>query len=310
MREIDVAERGVRSRHSQCPFQLRMLDPQGEVIATGTAFIYDASNGEHLVTSWHNVSGRDPFSGTPLSPAGVFPLSAQANFATWITQDEPRQFSTVATPIALYGEDHEPLWLEHPTLGSRCDVVALPFNRSPAIPSGMHHPANKIEKLRVPVLPGGQVFIIGFPRSLSVGFGLPIWKSGSIASEPHYDVRWGGALSPIGGMIGGTEIPAFFVDALTRAGLSGAPVFARHTGMWDLTDPYRDVDPTLPSFHSRDDVILHGDRMQFVGLYGGRAPAAEGEAGLGFVWKDQVLEDICSSGRPGRHPHIVQTLPG
>lgn len=300
-----MPERGVRSNYSQCPAQLRMLDPEGTVIATGTAFFFAASNGDYLLTSWHNVSGRNPFDGEPLSASGAFPLSVEANFATWISNDEPRQFTTWATPIALYDDNHEPLWFEHPALGSRCDVVALQIAPSNKRPEFMHHPANKISSVKVPVLPGGQVFIIGFPRSLSVGFGLPIWKAGSIASEPHYNVRWGGVLEPMGGMSGGTEIPAFFVDALTRAGLSGAPVFARHTGMWDLTDPYQPVDPTLPSFHSRDDVILHGDRMQFVGLYGGRAPAAEGEAGLGFVWKESVLEEICAGGRRGKHPHII-----
>jgi hypothetical protein len=281
-----------------------MVDELGEIIATGTAFFYSAGNGDHLVTSWHNVSGKDPFTGNPLSSSRRMPVSLQANFATWIDNDDPRHFTTVATQFPLY-KDGEVCWLEHPTLGSRCDVVAFRTSKPHLTPEFMHNFANKIGFLKVPVTPGGEVFIIGFPSSISVGFGLPIWKSGFIASEPHYDVRWGGELAPMGGMSGGTEIPAFFVDALTRQGLSGAPVFARGTGMWDLTDPYRDVDPSEPGFWSRDDVIMHGSKMQFVGLYGGRAPASEGEAGLGFVWKEKVIEEICAHGVVGRHPHIL-----
>ena len=110
-------------------------------------------------------------------------------------------------------------------LGSKCDVVAIPFERPTTLPEFMHNSANMISSTRIPIKPGVVTFVIGFPRSLSVGFGLPIWKSGYIASEPHYDVVIGGTVSvTTGGMSGGLKIPAFFIDTLTREGMSGSPV--------------------------------------------------------------------------------------
>lgn len=110
----------------------------------------------------------------------------------------------------------------------------------------MHNYPNRISSIRIPVKPGCQVYVIGFPSSLSSGFGLPIWKSGYIASEPAYDVILGGKLSEFGGMRGGTKIPAIFIDSLTRSGMSGSPVFASYTGNWDITDPYREIEPGSP----------------------------------------------------------------
>ena len=120
---------------------------------------------------------------------------------------------------------------------------------------------------------------IGFPLALSVGFGLPLWKSGYVASEPHYDVDLAGELSDYGGLTSGTRIPAFFIDAQTRAGMSGSPVFARYHGPLDMRDPYREIDPDEPGFWQRDDVALWGSQStKFVGCYSGRAGAKESEA--------------------------------
>ena len=71
-----------------------------------------------------------------------------------------------------------------------------------------------------------------------------------------------------------------------------------------MIDPNQPVDPKLPRFHSRDDVTLHGNRMQFVGLNGGGAVMAGGEAGKGFVRNGSVVEDLCAGGRFSKRPQI------
>ena len=168
----------------------------------------------------------------------------------------------------------------------------------------MHNCANKISNIRIPVKPGSVAFIIGFPHNLSVEFGLPIWKSGFIASEPHYSVTWGGTYSDVGGMSGGKTIPAFFIDALTRAGMSGSPVFASYTGSWDMSHPYQPLNPDDQNFWKRDDIALSGTKMEFVGVYSGRLPQREGEAALGFVWKESAIKEICVGKKMGVHPHM------
>jgi len=207
--------------------------------------------------------------------------------------------------VDIYGDSDamlDPVWLEHPKLGSDCDVVAIKFVKPELEPPFMHTPANRISAIPIPVKPGQPAFIIGYPSSLSTGFGLPIWKSGYIASEPHYPVTLGGKLAVHGGLEEGRQLPAFFIDSQTRKGMSGSPVFASYTGRWSMTDPYEDVNVNDPGFWQRADVALNETRMEFVGVYSGRAMGSADDAALGLCWRTDVLEEICRSRKPGKTP--------
>ncbi len=299
-----MPELGIRSTYSQCPVQIFLCDDDG-IISTGTGFFFTEKNETYFVTNWHNISGRDPFTNNYLSNSQRRPLFIRAKFASWVGDPTKKEFTTIGRDIPLYNEDRSiPVWFEHPELGHECDVIAIPFQKPSVVPDFMHNSANMISGIRIPIKPGNTVFIIGFPHNLSVAFGLPIWKSGFIASEPHYDVKWGGELSDIGGMAGGRTGPAFFVDALTRKGMSGSPVFASYSGTWNMSDPYAPLNPDDPNFWSRSDIALGENRMEFVGIYSGRAPSIETDAALGFVWKQNAIEIICANKKIGQHPHI------
>ena len=299
-----MPEKGIRSTYSQCPLQLLICDDTGS-LSTGTACYFFAADGaEFLITNWHIVSGKNPFDQKYLRKDQRVPIILKARIATWVGDPEHRSFTTVAVEVPLYNEDRSiPNWYEHPELGNSCDVVAIPFQKPSTTPSFMHVSANRVSMSKIPVKPGIPVFVIGFPSSLSVGFGLPIWKSGYIASEPYYDIAWGGEVSDLGGMLGGKKIPAFLIDSLTREGMSGSPVFASYAGSWDMSDPYRPVDPDEPGFWTRNDIALWGNQMQFVGLYSGRVPSREAEAAFGFCWRIDAIEAICAYKKIGRHPH-------
>ena len=296
-----MPERGIRSTYSQCPFQIQMRDTQG-VIGTGTGFFFEMEGEWFLITNWHNISGKHAFTKTPLSQASRFPEHLGVKFATNVTGTNG--FTTVAHRVEIY-ENCEPRWYEHPDIGSLCDVVALPMERPQNTPSGLHNAANQIDDVRIPVEPGVTVFVIGFPRSISVGIGLPLWKSGYIASEPHYDVTIGGDISDIGGLKGGFTIPAFFVDSLTREGMSGSPVFGSYTGTWDTKAPYSGLDFDDPNFWQRDDVVLGSTAREFIGCYSGRIGSNEEGAALGLCWRRDVIELICRAKQLGQHPHVT-----
>ncbi len=296
-----MPEHGIRSTYSQCPFELQMHDQHG-LIATGTAFFFEMDGRWFLVTNWHNVSGRHFLSKKLLGDR--FPTYLQAKlFSYELGNPSEKSFGIAPYRVPLY-EESEPLWFEHPQLGSFCDVVALPIERPKSCPEFMHNAANRISDVRIPVEPGGTVFIIGFPQSISVGFGLPVWKSGYIASEPHYDVTIGGEHWEYGGLRGGRKLPAFFIDSQTREGMSGSPVFARFHGSWDKTDPYRPVDPDEPGFWKREDVAIFGSEgTEFVGCYSGRIMPKEDGAALGLCWRKDAIEEICRSRKKGENPH-------
>ena len=295
-----MPEKGIRSTYSQCPFEIQMWDDQG-IISTGTAFFYEFRNRWFFVTNWHNFSGRHFVTKCPLSYGARTPTYIKAKFATIL--DSKGSFTTVARKVHIY-ENLEPLWLEHPEIGSMCDVVALPMKRPQNCPDFWHNAANRVSQDRIPVEPGCTVFIIGFPRSISVGIGLPLWKSGYIASEPHYDVTIGGMTSELGGLQNGNTLPAFFIDSQTREGMSGSPVFALYVGAWDMSNPYGPIDGREPGFWERDDVVLSGRAMEFIGCYSGRVGMKEEGAALGLCWRKDIIEEICAGNRIGKHPHV------
>lgn len=272
-----------------------MWDEQG-VISTGTAFYYVLDEEWFLVTNWHNLTGRHAFTKRALSRPLRVPEYLKAKFAT--LYGGTGAFTTTAQRVDIY-EGSQPMWFEHPELSSTCDVIALPLDRPPNCPPYMHNAANMISSTRIPVEPGCTVFIVGFPMSINVGIGLPIWKSGYIASEPYYDVTIGGDISDLGGLQGGLRVPAFFIDSQTRSGMSGSPVFASYTGAWDTRDPYGPLKFDDPDFWNRDDVVLGGTAKEFVGCYSARIADKEQGAALGLCWRKDVIDLICSSRLPG-----------
>lgn len=292
-----MPEKGIRSTYTQSPFQILMYDNDG-LISTGTAFLYEYNSALYLITNWHNVSGKHFLSKEKLGTR--CPTYIEAKFITYINQTE---FTALSHRIEIY-EDFNPLWFEHPVLGSTCDVIALPINKPSNVPEFIHHPSNLISKIRIPVKPGNSCFVIGFPKSLSIGIGLPLWKSGYLSSEPHYDITINGEVSSIGGLNNGLELPAIFIDTLTREGMSGSPVFASYIGNWDMTDPYRDIDPDDPTFFERDDIALGENRMEFIGCYSGRIGKIEEGAALGLCWKDETIKEICHAKKIADHPHV------
>lgn len=299
-----MPEHGIRSTYSQCPFELQMYDEQG-AISTGSAFFFEVDNEWFLITNWHNVSGKNFLTKEPLRDDCCFPTRLIAKLSSYEVGDSVGSFGIVPCEVPIYGgSDHEPLWFEHPEISSRCDVIALPMERPESCPRFMHNAANRISEIRIPVEPGGTVFIIGFPRGISVGFGLPLWKSGYIASEPHYDITIGGEQWEYGGLRGGIKLPAFFIDSQTREGMSGSPVFALYIGNWDSVDPYEPLDIENPDFWDRDDVFLGSSGIEFVGCYSGRVMSKEEGAALGLCWRKNVIEEICRGRKKGKHPHI------
>lgn len=302
-----MPEHGTRSTYSQAPFQILMYD-RGGIISSGTAFNYEHDGKRFLITNWHNVSGRNFQTKEKLDvKTGRVPTHLICKIAQWCPENEGsvRQYSIMPRRIELFDDPSamlDPLWLEHPELGSTCDVVAIEHAKPTSEPEFMHWPVNKISHMRIPVKPGQPAFIIGFPEALSTGYGLPIWKSGYIASEPYYSVTIGGELTISGARAGGLSIPAFFIDSQTRRGMSGSPIFASFTGMWSTTDPYENVDPDEPNFWNRADVALHATGIEFAGVYSGRAPGQIDDAALGLCWRKDVIDQICAGGVRGAVP--------
>jgi hypothetical protein len=296
-----MPELGIRSTYSQSPFQILINDDNG-LISTGSAFFYDFEEENFLITNWHNVSGKHFLTDEKLDKTSDrLPTNIEAKLATNI--GGTNGFTTIAHKIEIY-EDYNPIWFEHPVLGSKCDVIAIPIARNKNLADNFHYPSNLISQIRIPVKPGNTAFVIGFPKSISVYIGLPIWKSGYIASEPFYNVTIGGKVSKLGGLELGLDLPAFFIDTQTKEGMSGSPVFANYIGNWDMTNPYEPIDPDAKDFNSRNNIAIGENRLEFIGCYSGRIGKQEEGATLGLCWRKDVIDLICKTRKIGEHPHV------
>jgi hypothetical protein len=131
--------------------------------------------------------------------------------------------------------------------------------------------------------PGLDVFVIGFPLGLRVAEHLAIWKRGTIASEPMFDVE---------------GKPIILIDTATRSVMSGAPVIAQITGMW------------LPRGQADLGKARFGIGRSFLGIYSGRLGQDEFKAQLGIVWKKQVIDEIVLQGRMLDIKTASEAIPG
>lgn len=231
------------------------------IFSTGTGFIFFYSDKYYLITNWHNVTGRNPQTGEPISEkhAGIPNI-----FLTYLRIKNGNGKANLEK-ILLY-EDEEmtkPKWLVHPVHKEKIDVVAIELK------SNDEHVYSAINKSgfdnNIPPEVGDDCFIIGYPFEDFRYLGLPIWKRASISTEPT---------------VNEDQLPKILVDTATRPGLSGSPVIYQRTGI-----------------HNMKDGLLSGDSLigrirGFLGVYSGRIGKGEIHAQLGIVWKSKVIEEI------------------
>jgi hypothetical protein len=110
------------------------------------------------------------------------------------------------------------------------------------------------------------LFILGYPFGRK-GYGMPVWKQGSFASEPF--------MAP-------TFDRYLIVDTASRPGMSGSPVIQRVHGIVEFDDGRRGPP--------------NGDgACRFVGIYSGRFHTNDStDAQLGRVWPARLVEEVVS----------------
>lgn len=224
--------------------------------ATGFLWQYNSSN--YLVSNWHVFSGMNNETGEVIHSSKYTPDSVILRVPVGPVESQQSQ----KIELALTDEAGNRTWLQHPDYGRTADigVVCLsdlkgkqvfPLNRAP----------NMFEDLFVRA--GDEVTILGFPKGLDRQLGFPLWKRGSIASEPEilYD-----------------DLPLFVVDSATRNGMSGSPVIARQRGSREHKDESHE--------------LAQGVSYRFMGVYSGRYSSKdELDAQLGRVWHSYLVDE-------------------
>jgi hypothetical protein len=256
------------------------------LLGNATGFFYFGFLGSKpnfwLVTNWHVLSGRnaeDPKS--VLHKMGSVPNRLRLSLLLEFDQPEyttnpNAQILFQEQFIELYDTAGQASWYQH-VKRSAVDVAVL--NASAFV--GRFHlvGVNSAETASDMVIQiGSQIFILGYPLGFSHFMNTPIWKRGSIASEPHIET------TESGGKV--------VIDATTRQGMSGAPVIMRETTHYitETGSINRGVNAT-----------------RFVGVYASRPNVPivadindeDRRAEVGFFYKSGAVHEIITNGIRG-----------
>lgn len=230
------------------------------VLSSATAFTYKRAGENYLITSWHNVTGRNPTTRNCLSTTLATPDVLVTFF-----RDPSNPAKLAVEHVKLFGEAQKPAWLEHPHFRQKIDVVALLLPpdfqakyRLRPINENDFDPQFKAEV-------ADDAFVVGYPFSDPTDLQLPVWKRASIATEPDVDVD---------------QLPKLLLDTATRSGLSGSPVIMQRVGLHGVVGG-----------ELKDDSMF-GRIRNFLGVYSGRIGADELKAQLGIAWKARTIDEI------------------
>lgn len=249
----------------------------------GTGFTVMREGIRYLITNLHNFRGMSR-EGEVLTKHGVTPTHVRIDASNNLFPGVGR----VQLVEALFStQGGTPLWLQHPK-GVEFDVAALPITRNEGVglmpaANGYEAHANVLAGFYDWTIPGAEedgsarpylrpadtVSIVGFPFGFRSHDGMPIWITGTIASEPEFDYD---------------HRPIFLVDARTREGQSGSPVVLHLT-------------PNSTGVLFSDDTVraVVREKSFFLGIYSGRLNQ---QSDLGIVWKPQAIRDLLEQAAP------------
>jgi len=207
--------------------------------------------------------------------------------------------------MPLYDEKLNPCWFEHPER-HKIDIAVLEIPR-PLEENFQFVDIQSVEdEGNIPEVVAKDVFILGYPFKKDdfknqfgddVPYYLPVWKRGSIASEPEL---------PLGGRV-------ILIDSLSRAGMSGAPVLIAEdrSGMRART---AEADAVIRRIAAGDTSALReldmskvedvrGKQFRLLGVYSGTIGSTKlAEVALGKCWTVKTLADVLSRAVPGVMP--------
>jgi hypothetical protein len=231
-----------------------------------TGFFWKHGHQCFLVSNWHVFSGRNARTGQPLEPHGGCPDRLQ-----FVVHRDLGGGKSVMDALQInIQREGQNLWLEHPLHGQRVDVAAIPLGEQFSFADVLNaQSVPETADLRIDV--GQELFILGYPLEPKLTDSLPVWKRGTIASEPNYDV---------------SQLPQLLIDSATRPGMSGSFVFARSL-MGYVSESGRQA-------------LNAGHFYRRIGVYSGRLGADEiDKVQLGVVWRIEVVDTICGGQKIG-----------
>jgi hypothetical protein len=253
---------------------LEALCADGTYYTHGTSFFLTKGDRHFLATSWHVLSGLNFFTKEQI---GVFRPTkfrfyhrsfeyVDNQLKVWMGSQE---FFLSEQGFELYSRP--PIWQ-----GSEVDVWLMEIENFQK-KLGDHSTSGlalmeqyfDLEKANTEACAvGDDIFVCGYPLKTYEGLLTPIWKRGSLASEPLFEI---------------SPKRSFLVDIQSTSGMSGGVVLKKVQQSIDQDSGYPQQ--------------LKNPPCELIGIYSGRAVSDENtHLGLGYCWTKDTLIGLINDG--------------
>lgn len=256
------------------PVELLPLNGDEAHLRHASGFFWRYAGVDFVVTNWHVISGRHPFTLELLDKEGGF-IPRKLRVYGWQIGAREGQLSLNRPGWTADLGDIGMTAFETPPIidGRPVDIAAIPMPPGFAMTrdigtsnatsfSTIESCVNMRVQDRIETQAGDECVILGYPLANYSGLKLPIWKRGSLATDSNMAID---------------SSAAFLIDAATASAMSGSPIFRRVAGIVR-------VDPNTQ-------IVSEHRGYEFVGVYAGRLQNKELERiNLGYGWLGSQVE--------------------
>ncbi|MBD8108612.1 S1 family peptidase [Erwinia persicina] len=277
------------------PLNLSLL--KNEIrIGSGTGFLYEYGEKVFLITNYHVLTCREPKNPECLLP-GYMDSPDSIHCAIPQFNEESHY---IAGELSLKIDDSFTFY-EHKKRSNGVDIVAIKIEMDDEQRSIIttQHDIDLVDDIAVHVT--SNLFIAGYPWGFSAEPSLPIWKKGTVASDPRFSSE---------------GIPKIYIDTFTNPGMSGSPVFASEGREGFIYNPkYEEVykkslvgDIKSKKIISRLDINNVVQTRKFrlfrlMGIYSGRVMFSEKDPQIGIFWPLTLLDELLSDAIEATNPY-------
>ena len=188
-----------------------------KIVSQGTGFYYEQRGSSQkvilfLVTNYHVLTGYSPKETNP--PKGD-------NIIFYFHKDVKNPGDVKQIRFPLFTKNGKPIWLRSKEF-PHADIAIIPLAASLYDDVKVSVISEDWAKSDIKVRPTSTITLIGYPYGYyDKKNQLPVWKTGSIASEPDVDFE---------------GKPLFLVDISAFPGMSGSPAFAIASGAYETIE--------------------------------------------------------------------------
>lgn len=245
-----------------------------KVVSQGTGFYFALSQGTgsvlFLVTNHHVLTGYGPTENKP--PMGN-------NIVFYLHKDANHPGMTKEIRFPLFTKNKKPVWLGSKDL-PEADVAVIPVVSSLVADVKVFGITSDWTTANIKLRPTSTVTLIGYPYGYYDKKNcLPIWKTGSMASEPDTDFE---------------GKPLLLVDISAFPGMSGSPAFAIAHGAYEMIEgptTVGHVQKFLGIFASMP-LITENKYLEEIPSQSKQGLVFEQSLQLGHIWKANLIIEI------------------